>query len=111
MSKLVQLNLDPEQAADLGAITRISGRLARTDPRAISSVRIIKRSVDARKKDIRVILSVEVFTKDEPASQLIKPFIPVNVSGRKEILIVGAGPAVLFAALRLIELGLIPVII
>jgi len=64
MSKLVQLNLDPEQAADLGAITRISGRLARTDPRAISSVRIIKRSVDARKKDIRVILSVEVFTKD-----------------------------------------------
>jgi len=111
MSKLVQLNLDPEQAADLGAITRISGRLARTDPRAISSVRIIKRSVDARKKDIRVILSVEVFTKDEPASQLIKPFIPVNVSGRKEILIVGAGPAGLFAALRLIELGLRPVII
>ena len=111
MSKLVQLNLDPVQAADNGTIIRFSGRLAQIDPRDISSVRIIKRSVDARKKDIRVILSVEVFTNEEPATPLIKPFNPVNVSNSNEVLIVGAGPAGLFAALRLIELGLKPVII
>jgi len=111
MSKLVQLNLEPGQAADNGTIIRFSGRLAQIDPRDISSVRIIKRSVDARKKDIRVILSVEVFTNEEPATPLIKPFNPMNVSNRKELLIVGAGPAGLFAALRLIELGLKPVII
>ena len=58
MSKLVQLNLDPEQAADIETIKKISGRLARVNPSVISSVRIIKRSVDARKKNIRVILSV-----------------------------------------------------
>ncbi len=111
MSKLVQLNLDPGQAADNGTIIRFSGRLAKIDPRDISSVRIIKRSVDARKKDIRVILSVEVFTNEQPSNPLIKPFNPVNVSGKKEVLITGAGPAGLFAALRLIELGLKPVII
>ena len=110
MSKLVQLNLDPEQAADIETIKKISGRLAKVDPSVISSVRIIRRSVDARKKNIRVILSVEVFTDKYPATTLIKPFLPEDVTKGREVLIIGAGPAGLFAALRLIELGCKPVI-
>lgn len=111
MPRLVQLNLDPETAADDNAIQRIAGKLAKLDPSAISSVRIIKRSVDARQKNIRVNLAVEVISTGESAVPLVNPFVPADVSNRREVIIAGAGPAGLFAALRLIELGLRPVII
>jgi uncharacterized FAD-dependent dehydrogenase len=111
MPRLVQLNLDPETAADDNAILRIAGKLAKLDPSDISSVRIIKRSVDARQKNIRVNLAVEVISTGESAVPLVNPFVPADISNRREVIIAGAGPAGLFAALRLIELGLKPVII
>ncbi len=88
-----------------------AGNLAKLDPSDISSIRIIKRSVDARQKNIRVNLTVEVISTGESAVPLVNPFVPADVSNRREVIIVGAGPAGLFAALRLIELGLKPVII
>jgi len=111
MSIRVQLDLDPEQAADITLIKKISGQKARISPLEISSVRIIKKSIDSRHKNIRVILTAEILTADETALPLIRPFRPADVSNSKEALIVGSGPAGLFAALRLIELGLKPVII
>jgi hypothetical protein len=111
MGKLVQINLNPVAAADDAAIRKISAALAGIDLSAVSALRVIKRSVDARKKNIRVNLSVEVFSGQNSAIPPITPFIPVDVSLKQEVIIVGAGPAGLFAALRLIELGLRPVII
>jgi len=107
----VHLNLSPEQAADPEKIKKLSGNIAGIDPSKILSVRIIKRSIDARKNHIRVILSVEIFKKGEPVIPLIKSFQPVNVTNSREVLIIWAGPAGLFAALSLIELGIKPVII
>src|ERR1035437_6659289 len=111
MGKLVQINLNPVAAADDAAIRKISAALAGIDLSAVSALRVIKRSVDARKKNIRVNLSVEVFSGQDSAIPPITPFIPVDVSLKQEVIIVGAGPAGLFAALQLIELGLRPVII
>jgi uncharacterized protein len=111
MWKQVQINLNPSAAADETVIKKISASLAGIDQSAVSAVRVIKRSVDARKKNIRVNLTVEVFSGDDSTSPEINPFIPIDVSLKKEVIIVGAGPAGLFAALRLIELGLRPVII
>jgi len=111
MMKQVTINLTPAAAADDAAIRKISASLAGVDLPEITSIRIIKRSVDARKKNIRVNLTVEVFSGKESEIPAISPFIPVDVSLRREVIIVGAGPAGLFAALRLIELGLRPVII
>jgi uncharacterized FAD-dependent dehydrogenase len=54
---------------------------------------------------------VEVITEDESPVQTISPFLPVNVTDSREVIIIGAGPAGLFAALRLIELGIRPVIL
>ena len=111
MSRLVQLNLTPEASADDALIKKTVASAAGIDQSEIFSIRILKRSVDARQKNIRVNLSVEVFTADEPLLAVMAPFKAINVSQRREVVIVGAGPAGLFAALRLIELGLRPVII
>jgi uncharacterized protein len=111
MGKQVQINLTPSAAADESTIRRIAASLAGIDLAAVSSLRVIKRSVDARKKNIRVNLTVEIFSGIDSALPKIAPFIPVNVSLKQEVIIVGAGPAGLFAALRLIELGLCPIIL
>ena len=107
----VQISLSPEAAADEKAIRRISGTLAKLHPSDISGIRVIRRSVDARQRTIRINLTVEVFSGKETAVPLINPFVSRDVSREKEVIIVGAGPAGLFAALRLIELGIRPVIV
>jgi uncharacterized FAD-dependent dehydrogenase len=111
MGKQVQINLTPSAAADETTIKKIAASLAGIDLAAVSSLRVIKRSVDARKKNIRINLTVEVFSEKDSALPEITPFNPFDVSLKQEVIIVGAGPAGLFAALRLIELGLRPVII
>jgi uncharacterized FAD-dependent dehydrogenase len=110
MMKQVQLNLAPAAAADEAIVRRTAAKSAGIGEKDVSFTRVVKRSVDARKKDIRINLTVEVFSGNEP-SPAINPYKPVNVSNRKEVIIVGAGPAGIFAALRLIELGLKPVIL
>ena len=111
MRKQVQINLNPEASADKAVIKKIAASLAGLDQSDISSIRVIKKSVDARKKNIRVNLTVEIFSGDDSIIPDINPFIPVDVSRGREVIIVGAGPAGLFAALRLIELGIRPVIL
>jgi uncharacterized FAD-dependent dehydrogenase len=111
MAKLVQLNLNPAAAADDSAIRKIAGSLSGLNPSEISAIRIIKRSIDARKQKIRVNLTVEVFSDKESSFPALSPFKPKEVSHQQEVIIVGAGPAGLFAALRLTELGIRPVII
>ncbi len=109
--KQVQLNLSPSAAADESLVRREAARLSGIDEHSISVVRIIRKSVDARKKNIRINLSVEVYDDTDPVISAPLPFQPLDVGTAREVIIVGAGPAGLFAALRLIELGLRPVII
>jgi len=109
--KQIQINLSPAAASDEASVRKIAASLSGIDQSAISALRVVKRSVDARGKNIRVNLTVEVFYGEESASLLISPFNPLDVTNKQEVIIVGAGPAGLFAALRLIELGLRPVII
>ena len=111
MGKQIQINLSPAAAADEASVRKIAASLSGIDTNAIISLRVIKRSVDARKKNIRVNLTVEVFSADDSAIPAISPFMPVDVTLKQEVIIIGAGPAGLFAALRLIELGLRPVIL
>ena len=111
MGKQIQINLNPSAAADESAKKKIAASLSGIEPEAITSLRVIKRSVDARKKNIRVNLTVEVFSGHDSSIPAINPFNPVNVEKKQEVIIIGAGPAGLFAALRLTELGLRPVIL
>lgn len=111
MARQVLLNLSPPEAADNDRIKRIAGSKAGTPVDEIREVRTIKRSVDARKPKIRINLVVEVITGDDEKISSQISFKPLNVTLAPEVLIAGAGPAGLFAALRLIELGIRPVIL
>ena len=111
MIKQIQINLAPSAASDEASVKKIAASLAGIDQKEISALRIIKRSVDARKKNIRVNLTVELFSGEESVLPSFSPLHSQNVTLKEEVIIVGAGPAGLFAALRLIELGLRPVIL
>jgi uncharacterized FAD-dependent dehydrogenase len=111
MKKQVQVNLSPADASDETRIKRSAASAAGIRPEEITSLRISKRSVDARKKNIRVNLTIELASGGESVNLDIAPFKGINIANSQEVIIVGAGPAGLFGALRLIELGLKPVIL
>jgi uncharacterized protein len=111
MVKQIQINMNPSAAADENAVKKIAASLAGIEQNAVTALRVLKRSVDARQKNVRVNITVEVFYGEDSPVPVISPFKPEDVSLKQEIIIVGAGPAGLFAALRLIELGLRPVLI
>lgn len=77
----------------------------------ITAVRILKRSIDARQRTIYVNLTVRVYLNEMPEKLEYTPTTYNNVEGRPQVVVVGAGPGGLFAALRLIELGLRPVVV
>ena len=78
----------------------------------IQHISVLKRSIDARQKNIKFNLKVAVYTSGEKLDTST-PTLPSyqNVSNSQDVIVVGAGPAGLFAALRLIELGLKPIVI
>ncbi len=75
------------------------------------SVRVIRRSIDARQRTIFVNLTVRAYVGEEPPLQDFEPYIYKDVSERPPVIVVGAGPGGLFAALRLIELDYKPIVI
>jgi uncharacterized FAD-dependent dehydrogenase len=111
MPRIVNLILDPETSADEISVRKLCASAAKLDPSEISEIRILKHSVDARQKRIRVNLTIEVYSGSGKSEIALKPFDSKDVTHQKEVIIIGAGPAGLFAALRLIELGIRPVII
>ena len=81
------------------------------DVRTVTSVRILRRSIDARQRTIFVNLKVRVYINEQPQADEFTPVEYPDVSGKPQVIVVGAGPGGLFAALRLIELGLRPIVL
>ncbi|MCQ2244049.1 MAG: FAD-binding protein [Bacteroidaceae bacterium] len=111
MIKELQLRILPKTAAESSLLrSYIADEFAiRRD--SIKGVRILKRSIDARQRQVFVNLKVRVYINEEPADD---EFISIDykpVSGNKQAIVVGAGPAGLFAALRLIEHDIKPIVI
>ena len=112
MPKEFQFQVSPEVAANEQLLALQVAKLYQVSPEEIQKVVILKRSFDARQKAIKVNLKANVFLIDEEylATKIELPDYP-NVANKQEVIVVGAGPAGLFAALQLIELGLKPIVL
>lgn len=113
MIKDVTLRIEPALAADKSSLLKAVAKAARVELSAINDFRIIRRSVDARKSPVMFNLNVRIATgSDKSVKPLEHPAKFRHVSPDAPVLvIVGAGPAGLFAALQALELGIRPLVL
>lgn len=112
MQQEIQLQLSPKDAADAATIQTELARYLAVQPKKITGFQILKKSIDARKQDVKINLKLKAFV-DEPFQEFHAPvfnFPDVHRSAHRTI-IIGAGPAGLFAALELIQHGIKPIIL
>ena len=106
-----QLRILPEQAACEQSLKQYISREKGLDIRTINAIRTLKRSIDARQRTIYINLTVRVFVNETPSEEEFERTNYPNIEGRPAVIVVGAGPGGLFAALKLIELGLRPIVV
>ena len=106
-----QIRILPEQAASENSLISYLAKEKGIDARTINHVSVLRRSVDARQRTIFMNLKVRVYINEFPQDDEYKHVEYGDVSSRPQVIVVGEGPGGLFASLRLIELGLRPVIL
>jgi len=111
MQKDIDLRLSPKQAADINTIKTIVSAETGILFSNITSIRILKRSIDARQRNIVINLRVRAYVNEDEPKTKFEPIFYPNVKDAIQAVVVGAGPAGLFAALRLIELGVRPIVV
>lgn len=106
-----QLRVLPEQAANEQNIIRFLQADKGIEPNDVTHVRVLRRSIDARQRTIYVNLKVRVYLNEQPADDEVQRTDYRSVDDAPQAIVVGAGPGGMFAALRLIELGVRPIVL
>ncbi len=107
----IDLILSPQEASDSRYYLPIAARKAGMDAGQVVSHAILHRSVDARGRDIIVNMRIALMVDGDEKEDIASKYVYGDVSGKSSVVVVGMGPAGLFAALRLIELGLRPIVL
>ncbi len=111
MQKDIDIRVSPDVAADINLVKGIAADVTNTKMTEITDVRIIKRSIDARQRNIFINLRVRLYINESQPEVLFEKTDYPDVSKAPQAIVVGAGPGGLFAALRLIELGVRPILV
>lgn len=111
MYSRIQLILTPEQAYKKELLKKEASLKLNITADSITCIRVIKKSIDARNGKPKVNITLDVFRNEKPPVEKKKEFNFQPVSGKTPVIIIGAGPAGLFAALQLIELGYKPIVL
>ena len=111
MTEEYQLRVLPEIAASEQRLKEYLSKEKGLTLQNITATRILKRSIDARQRTVFINLKVRVYINEIPTDNGYEETIYNNVEGKPQVIVVGAGPGGLFAALKLIELGFRPVIV
>lgn len=110
MTQEIELNLSPRQAYNDESVRAEAAKAALIPVSNVSHCKVLRRSVDARKRDIRVLLRVRISDDSQYQAPAIT-FGYRDVSQSRPVIIVGAGPAGMFAATRLIQQGIKPIVL
>jgi uncharacterized protein len=112
MPQELLLQVSPEIAANQLLLQQYLSKQIKVGVSDIQQVVVLKRSIDARQKAIKINLKVVIYLQGESFQEtsIALPDYP-NVANKQEVIVIGAGPAGLFAALQLIELGLKPIVV
>lgn len=111
MQKDIDLRISPKEASDINIVKNLASSKAGVKISDITDLQILKRSIDARQKLIFINLRVRLYTGEQQPEISYMPTHYPDVSQAPQSIVVGAGPGGLFAALRLIELGVRPIVV
>ncbi len=111
MPHQIEIKISPEQVAWTDAIKDIAAEELHLPAQQISHIKILRKSLDARQPQIVFLLKLEVYVGDEMPNHSLRTFAYHPVSETKTCHIIGMGPAGIYAAFQLLELGIKPIIL
>lgn len=111
MIKNIKIRVKPEVWADPEKLEAEIAQQNAISRKALKGIRTLHRSIDARQRQVMIQLDVDVYINEMPPKELFTPKQYKEVKGDKQAIVVGLGPGGLFAALKLIELGVKPIVL